>query len=111
RHGRRSPDRRGGRGRVTARIPPRWGAGAGSPFCRAERLMTDMNETSMDDTRSGAFFRAIVANVPEAIIIATPEGEITYFNPASEKLLGYRADEVVGRSITMLVPQQPGRRA
>lgn len=96
---------------MTARFPPRWGAGAGTPFCRAERLMTDMNDTSMDDTRGGAFFRAIVANVPEAIIIATPEGEITYFNPASEKLLGYRADEVVGRSITMLVPQQPGRRA
>ena len=49
--------------------------------------------------------------MPEAIIVATPDGTITYFNPASEKLLGYAQAEVVGRNIAMLVPQQPDRRA
>lgn len=73
--------------------------------------MTGTKQPSAGDAQTAEFFHAIVANVPEAIIVATPAGEITYFNKASEKLLGYGADEVLGRSITMLVPQQPGRRA
>ncbi|MEQ1868327.1 MAG: PAS domain S-box protein, partial [Micropepsaceae bacterium] len=60
---------------------------------------------------SAAFFRALVEGVPEAIIVTMPDGTITYFNPASEKLLGYTQAEVVGRNIVMLVPQQPDRRA
>ncbi len=63
-----------------------------------------------DSTRAG-FHRMLVEGVPEAIIVSTPEGEITYFNPASERLLGYDATEVLGKSITTLVPQQPGQRA
>lgn len=57
------------------------------------------------------FFKALVEGLPEAIIVATPEGTITYFNPASERLLEYGQDEVVGRNIAMLVPPQPDRRA
>lgn len=63
------------------------------------------------DKASPAFFRALVEGVPEAIIVTTPDGTVVYFNAASEKLLGYAQSEVVGRSIAMLVPQQPDRRA
>ena len=73
--------------------------------------MTETKQTARGDAQTDEFFRSIVCNVPEAIIVSTPEGEITYLNAASEKLLGYTADEVIGRSITTLVPQQPGRRA
>ena len=73
---------------------------------------------STRDTQSPAkdrllpeFFRALVEGVPEAIIVASVDGTVTYFNPASEKLLGYDQTEVVGRNIAMLVPQQPDRRA
>jgi PAS domain S-box-containing protein len=63
------------------------------------------------DKTSPAFFRALVEGVPEAIIVTTPDGTIVYFNPASEKLLGYAHTDVLGRNIVMLVPQQPDRRA
>ncbi|MAM95047.1 PAS domain S-box protein [Parvibaculum sp.] len=66
---------------------------------------------SMDDSATVGFHQMLVEGVPEAIIVSTPEGEITYFNPASERLLGYSAAEVTGRNIATLVPQQPGRRA
>ena len=68
-------------------------------------LTRDRSETSP------RFFQALVEGVPEAIIVAAPDGTIIYFNPASEKLLGYTQAEVVGRNIAMLVPQQPDRRA
>jgi PAS domain S-box-containing protein len=68
-------------------------------------------QTTATDLDSPAFFRALVEGVPEAIIVAAPDGTVTYFNPASEKLLGYRQAEIVGRNIAMLVPPQPGRRA
>lgn len=60
---------------------------------------------------SPGFFKALVDGVPEAIVAVTPDGTITYFNAACERLLGYTQAEVVGRNIAMLVPQQPDRRA
>ena len=75
--------------------------------------MTNLTRESSTqaDHKSPEFFRALVEGVPEAIIVTRPDGTITYFNPASEKLLGYAQTEVVGRNIVMLVPPQPDRRA
>ncbi len=67
--------------------------------------------TSGNGSASETFYAIIVANTPEAIIVTTPEGKITYVNRASERLLGYTSSEVIGKNITMLVPQTPGRRA
>ncbi len=43
------------------------------------------------------FREAILLHAPHAVIAATPTGIIQHFNPAAEKLLGYHADEVIGR--------------
>lgn len=67
--------------------------------------------TSGKDDASEAFYATLVANTPEAIIVTTPEGEVTYINRGMERLMGYTPDEVIGRNISMLVPQTPGRRA
>lgn len=69
------------------------------------------NAAKPGETQTGEFFCAIVGGLPEAVVVSTPEGEIVHVNPASERLFGYAAAEVVGRSITALVPQQPERRA
>ncbi len=44
-----------------------------------------------------AFQRTILDSVAYGIISATPDGVVTTFNPAAERLLGYTADEVVGK--------------
>ena len=46
----------------------------------------------------------------EAVIVATPDGRITFVNAAAETLLGYDAAEIVGEPITVLVPRQSDRR-
>jgi PAS domain S-box-containing protein len=63
------------------------------------------------DPGQSGFFQALVEAVPEAIIVSTPAGEITYLNPAAERLLGYSSAEVAGSNIVRLVPPQADRRA
>lgn len=67
--------------------------------------------TAHEGVMSPAFCRGLVESIPEAVIVTTPEGIVVWMNPAGERLLGYRAPEVEGRSVAMLVPQQPDRRA
>jgi PAS domain S-box-containing protein len=50
---------------------------------------------------------AIVEASDDAIIGKTLEGVITSWNPGAERIFGYAADEIVGKSIYLLVP--PGR--
>lgn len=41
--------------------------------------------------------RSIVALVAEGLCVIDPEGRLTYMNPAAERILGWRSDEVRGR--------------
>ncbi|MBL0124563.1 MAG: PAS domain S-box protein [Betaproteobacteria bacterium] len=46
--------------------------------------------------------RAILDNVAYGIISTTPDGIVTSFNPAAERMLGYTADEVIGKHTPIL---------
>ncbi len=64
--------------------------------------------------RTGATFqKAILDNAGHAIISTTPEGTIQVFNPAAETLLGYRAEELVGKQSPALFhdPEEVAARA
>jgi PAS domain S-box-containing protein len=46
---------------------------------------------------------AAVASISQdAVICIAPGGEIIAWNPAAEKMLGYKADEIIGQSIQLL---------
>jgi len=47
---------------------------------------------------------ALVESIGEAITSSTPEGIITSWNPAAERLLGYTSEEMIGTSASRLVP-------
>jgi PAS domain S-box-containing protein len=57
-----------------------------------------------EETR--ARLAAIVESSHDAIIGETPDGTITTWNSAAERLYGWRAEEVIGRSISITVPQE-----
>ncbi len=60
-------------------------------------MMEAIQARENDLRRLGAFQRAILDNIAHGIISTSPDGFVTSLNPAAERLLGYSADEVVGK--------------
>ena len=66
--------------------------------------MTDLIQAQQDLQASAAKTRAIVETAIDGIITIDVEGRIESFNPAAERLFGYRAAEVIGHNISQLMP-------
>jgi PAS domain S-box-containing protein len=49
---------------------------------------------------------AVVEYSDDAIITKTLDGIITTWNPGAERLFGYRAEEIVGKPVTLLIPAE-----
>lgn len=49
---------------------------------------------------------AIVGAATDGVIAVDERGRIELFNPAAESIFGYRAEEVLGQEVTMLVPDE-----
>jgi PAS domain S-box-containing protein len=47
----------------------------------------------------------IVRGAGDAVIVADPDGAITYWNAAAEAMFGRSADEAVGASLDVVVPE------
>jgi PAS domain S-box-containing protein len=51
-------------------------------------------------------FRSVAENASDAIIYIDSRGEIIFWNNASEKSFGYSAEEMVGRPVSIIVPNR-----
>ncbi|HTL66041.1 MAG TPA: PAS domain S-box protein [Lacunisphaera sp.] len=56
------------------------------------------------DNEAAQRLAAIVESSNDAIISKTPEGIVTSWNAAAARLFGYSADEMIGRSIIVVIP-------
>jgi two-component system sensor kinase FixL len=51
-----------------------------------------------------ARWRAVIDSAVDAIIVIDQRGAIEVFNPAAERMFGYREADVLGRNVTLLMP-------
>jgi len=56
-------------------------------------------------TDKGALLHAIIENAIDGIITIDQRGLMESINPAACALFGYSAEEVIGKNISMLMPQ------
>ena len=54
--------------------------------------------------KANEFFRNLIESSVDGIIAADMKGKTLLFNEAAEKLLGYKAEEVIGEHITKIYP-------
>ncbi|HIJ83381.1 MAG TPA: PAS domain S-box protein [Magnetococcales bacterium] len=63
-------------------------------------LNAGMKELEEEENR----FRALTQSAMDAIISANEEGLIVSWNRGAEKLFGYQEKEIIGKSVTLLIP-------
>jgi PAS domain S-box-containing protein len=75
--------------------PGRAGSAASAP---------SVGETAGIDPGTAELLAGIVESSDDAIVASNPDGVVIGWNRGAELLYGYRADEVIGRSLRALVP-------
>ena len=67
------------------------------------RAQERLRETSR---QAEAKFEALAENAQDAIVSADSGGNIIYFNKAAQRAFGYQASEVLGKPLTLLMPER-----
>lgn len=52
------------------------------------------------------YLQQTVENSQDAILIADQQGIIRYWNAGAERILGYTADEAIGQSLDLFIPEK-----
>lgn len=71
----------------------------------AEQKNRELNDTVSRLAESESYQRMLVDNMVDGFITADTEGVIESFNSAAESIFGYAADEVIGRNVSILMPE------
>jgi PAS domain S-box-containing protein len=70
----------------------------------AHENITALKQSEEALRQSEAQIRAVLDTAVDSIISITEQGTIISFNSAAERLFGYRAEEVRGQNVTVLMP-------
>lgn len=63
-----------------------------------KRIQNELQEQELQ-------MRTILNTLPDGVITIDQEANIQMFNPSAERLFGFKADEVIGKNINILMPE------
>jgi PAS domain S-box-containing protein len=66
----------------------------------------DPSDPKNHSPHSALHYAAIIASSDDAIISKSIEGIIETWNPAAERIFGYRAEEIIGKPVQILMPPE-----
>ncbi|GGE09013.1 hypothetical protein GCM10011390_30100 [Aureimonas endophytica] len=83
-----------------SRAYPRFGADGA--ILRWYGTTEDIHERKIGEE----YLRSIIETVPDAMIVTDAEGTVRSFSQAAERCFGYRAEEVIGANVRLLLPER-----
>jgi PAS domain S-box-containing protein len=70
------------------------------------RDITEQKRVELELRRSEGNIRAMFENAADGIITIDSRGNILSFNPAASRIFGYEIDEIIGKDVSMLMPER-----
>ena len=64
----------------------------------------------MLDRPAGDDLTGLVAAIGDAVVVADPEGAITVWNQAAERIFGFTAADALGQTLDLITPERHRRR-
>jgi PAS domain S-box-containing protein len=75
-------------------------------FSKVTRDTTERRRIEQAMKEEEARLAAVIGSAMDAVITVDENQRITLFNPAAEKMFGYRPERVLGRSLEQLIPER-----
>ena len=74
-------------------------------FSRIANNFNLMGKSLQQSTEENRRLALIAKQTADAIIIHDLDGKISFWNPAAQRIFGYAAEDIIGKSAAMLLPQ------
>ena len=74
------------------------------PLRALKRALTDLHQEKQTLMENEERLRIVIDKAVDGIITLDPHGMVESFNPAAERIFGYRAAEIIGHDIAILIP-------
>lgn len=71
-----------------------------------DELEAQVRERTRQLGRANESLRAVMETAHDAVISADSRGQVTHWNKQAAAMFGYAAEEVVGRSLTLIMPER-----
>jgi two-component system, NarL family, sensor histidine kinase UhpB len=73
-------------------------------FTRIAQNFNSMGESLQASTEESRRLALIVKQTADAIMIHDLNGNISFWNPAAQKIFGYAPEDIIGKSVSLLTP-------